>query len=219
MQVENRLHYNTTSSSLLNVLSLLMTRPEFNEFRLVGGTALSLQIGHRMSVDLDLFSDAPYGSLNFESIDAFLRIQYPYVDTSAFKEVGMGRSYFIGNNKNDCVKLDLYYTDKFIDDFKWMDSIRLASIEEIIAMKFDIISRGGRKKDYWDIHELLEDYSFSQMLAIHEKRYPYSHDSELIKTKFNDFSSADVDFDPICMRGKHWELIKLDILEFVAISW
>lgn len=61
-------HYNATSQQLLNVLKTLMAAKEFNAFRLVGGTALSLLRGHRESVDIDMFSDAPYDSIDFRSI-------------------------------------------------------------------------------------------------------------------------------------------------------
>jgi hypothetical protein len=97
-----------------------------------------------------------------------------------------------------------------------MDNIRLASIEDIIAMKIDVVSRGGRKKDFWDLHELMETFSFDQMLTLHEKRHPYAHDPKQIKTNFSEFTGADLDFDPICLKGKYWELIKLDMIEF---SW
>jgi Nucleotidyl transferase AbiEii toxin, Type IV TA system len=58
--MESELHYNTTNQHLLSILKTLMAAKEFNAFRLVGGTALSLLRGHRESIDIDLFSDAPY---------------------------------------------------------------------------------------------------------------------------------------------------------------
>ncbi len=93
--------------------------------------------------------------------------------------------------------------------------IRMASEAEIIAMKIDVISRGGRKKDFWDIHELMDDYPVVEMLAFHERRYPFNHDRATILAGFTRFEIADGDFDPICFRAKHWELIKLDMLDLV----
>ena len=168
--MKNKLYYNTVTPLLLGVLKTLMAAKEFNSFRLVGGTALSLYRGHRKSVDIDLFTDAEYGSINFEAIHVFLRATYPYVDTNNDEIIGMGKSYYVGENKKDCIKLDLFYsTEKFIDEIHLIDDIRLASIEDIIAMKIDVVSRGGRKKDFWDIHELMDEYSFEQMLALHKK--------------------------------------------------
>jgi hypothetical protein len=52
------------------------------------------------------------------------------------------------------------------------------------------------------------------MLALHEKRYPYNHDKTHIRRRFLDFKTADVDFNPVCLKEKHWEIIKLDIIDF-----
>ena len=207
------LYYSTVSPLLLRILQTLMTRSEFSMFRLVGGTALSLFRGHRMSIDIDLFTDESYNSVDFKSIDTYLRKTFLYVDSIDYQEIGMGKSYYVGENPSDCIKLDLYYTDKFIDNVVFIDNIRLASVEEIIAMKLDVIMRTGRKKDFWDINELEESYSIEQMTGLHEQRYPFSFDKKILKEKLIDFSGADEDFNPVCLRGKHWELIKLDMLD------
>lgn len=209
----DRLYWSTIKPLLKDTLTSLMKSDLFQPFRLVGGTSLSLQLGHRMSDDIDLFTDLPYDSVDFQAIDKFLRKSFPYVSNLANAPVGMGVSYLVGNNKDDLVKLDLYYTDPFIQPSLEIDFYRLATVEEIIAMKIDIVQRKGRKKDFWDIHEFLSAFTVAQMVTLHEKRYPYSHDEALIRTNFTDFSSADEDFDPICLKGKYWELIKLDIAQ------
>jgi predicted nucleotidyltransferase component of viral defense system len=208
-----KLYYSTVSPLLLRILQTLMTRSEFSMFRLVGGTALSLFRGHRMSIDIDLFTDDKYNSVDFKLIDSYLRKTFLYVDSIDYQEIGMGKSYYVGESPSDCIKLDLYYTDKFIENLVFIDNIRLASVEEIIAMKLDVIMRTGRKKDFWDINELEDSYSIEQMTLLHEQRYPFSFDKEKLKEKLIDFSGADEDFDPVCLRGKHWELIKLDMLD------
>ena len=210
------LYYNTVSPLLKEALHKLMLSEPFNRFRLVGGTALSLHYGHRMSVDIDLFTDAEYGSVDFGLLDETLRGMYPYVAANDYGLVGMGRSYYIGNSERDAVKLDLFYTDAFIEPIQIIDGIRLASPGEIAAMKLDVIQRTGRKKDFWDIDVLKNHFDIDTMFALHAKRYPYTHDRELLLQKFTDFSGADTDFDPICLQGKHWELIKLDTVELIA---
>lgn len=212
--MQTKLHYNTVTPLLLSVLKSCMSAKEFDTFRLVGGTALSLQRGHRVSVDIDLFTDAPYDSIDFDSIDSWLRTHYAYVDTHNYKPVGMGKPYFVGENKMNCIKLDLYYTDSFIDIPLEVDGIRIATIEEIIAMKADVIQRGGRKKDFWDLHELVEEYTLEEILTLHEKRFPYNHNRPLLISNLTNFTQADDDFNPQCLQGKHWELIKLDLTHF-----
>lgn len=66
------MHYNTVNVFLKNTLIILMASSVFESFRLVGGTALSLQLGHCLSVDIDLFTGSPYGSIDFKAIDEFI---------------------------------------------------------------------------------------------------------------------------------------------------
>lgn len=209
------LYYNTINELLKNSLQIVMKAAVFNHFRLVGGTALSLQIGHRVSIDIDLFSDQTYGTINFNEIDEFLNQNFNYVSSNKLSPA-LGKSFIIGNDQQNAIKLDIYYTDPFIFPCLEIDDIRMASVEEIIAMKIDVIQRGGRKKDFWDLHELLPKYSIHQMLEFHKKRFPYAHDKKVIIRNLTHFEHADDDLNPICMKGKYWEFIKEDFQEMVS---
>jgi predicted nucleotidyltransferase component of viral defense system len=209
----SKFHKETVSNTLWSALCQLMKIELLSPFRLVGGTALSLQLGHRMSVDIDLFTDVNYGSLDFNAIDKKLQETFPFTDMQFQGNDSFGKSYYIGNDKNDIVKVDLFYTDTFIRPALEFENIRLATIEEIAAMKMEVIGQNGRKKDFWDIHELTDSISLEQMITLHSERYPYSHTKEVLKKKLTDFEYADSDFDPICLKGKYWELIREDIEE------
>ncbi len=209
------LHKETVSVALWNVLAELMSIEILNPFRLVGGTALSLQLGHRVSVDIDLFTDETYDSIDFNAIDKKLQEIFPYVEMQSPGNNSFGKSYYIGKDKNDIVKVDLFYTDAFIHPPLVVHNIRMASAGEIAAMKMEVIGHDGRKKDFWDIHELLDIIPLEQMLNLHAERYPYSHTKETLKKKMIDFQYADSDFDPVCLKGKYWELIKEDIEESI----
>lgn len=111
----------------------------------------------------------------------------------------------------------MFYTDTFIQAPLIADEIRMATTEEIIAMKIDVVQRIGRKKDFWDLHELLYQYNISTMLFLHQRRYPYTHDQELILNNLINFLFADDDFDPICLRGKYWEFINEDFVDAVKV--
>jgi len=130
----------------------------------------------------------------------------------------MGKSFFIGNEASDLVKLDLFYTDNFVFPLIEVNEVRLASIKEIAAMKLDIIGRGGRKKDFWDFHELLEKFSLDEMIEYYIKRYPYNFNREEIIKALTNFENAEYEFIPICLKDKVWEIIKLDIEELVKKS-
>ncbi len=212
-----KLHWDTVSPLLRSVLDELMASNLFHPFRLVGGTSLCLQLGHRRSAAVDLYTDSVYGSIDFISLHDYLRKIYAYVDEHG--PVGTGASYFIGDNTEETVKLDLFYTDQFMQPALEIEGVRLATIPDVVAMKMDMIQKGGRKKDFWDISELLDKYSIAEMLALHKKRYPYDHDEQLAWSNITNFSIADDDFEPDCLRSKHWELIKLDIMEAVGDTY
>jgi Nucleotidyl transferase AbiEii toxin, Type IV TA system len=209
-----QLHYNVATPLLLETLQKLMLASEFDSFRLVGGTALSFFQGHRESVDIDLFTDALYGTIDFEAIDAFFRRNYNFVESRNSEFIGMGKSYYVGSDKPSSTKVDIYYNQPFIHEMVVVDNIRMATVGEIIAMKLDVVQRIGRKKDFWDLHEMIDQYSLKMMLDLHEERYPYSHDEGLIRTNFTNFDIADEEYDPVCLRGKYWEIIKSDLIDF-----
>lgn len=209
------LYWNTVTDLLGESLKIFMQHPLFSDFRLVG-TALSLYRGHRMSVDIDLFTDKAYGTIDFEIIESFLLTTFPYVQGDIGGLPGFGKSYFVGQSINNHIKLDIYYSNEsFIRPIVISDGIRLASIDDIVAMKVNVISQLGRKKDFWDLHELMDQYNLPTMLALHKERHPYTHDAPNVIKNFINFVGADEDFDPICLQGKHWDFIKDDFIEFV----
>ena len=209
-----KLHYETFTPLLLEYLNKLMKLEVFRPFKLVGGTALSLQIGHRLSVDIDLFTEDPYGSIDFQNIEFILNQNFKYVDSLDIPIIGMGTSYFIGESPSNAIKLDVYYTDKFHYDTLQIDDIRMISIKDIIAMKMDVIIQNGRKKDFWDIHALIPFYSAEEMIHFYKERNQYFNNTELLKQKLIDFEFAENDFNPVCLKQKHWELVKFELYKF-----
>jgi predicted nucleotidyltransferase component of viral defense system len=210
------LYWNTVDSLLKEILLKLMQQTELEDFRLVGGTAMSLYLGHRMSVDIDLFTDADYGSVNFDKIEEMLVREFDYIRGDFGGNAGLGKSYLIGNSDTEVIKVDIYYSmDPFFQNANENDGIRMASFEDIIAMKVDIIQRGGRKKDFWDLHEVLSSYSINKMIDLHQQRFEWTHDKELIRKNFINFEEAENDLVPICLKNKEWIFIKEDFEDAV----
>ena len=210
------LHYHTVTPLLRKTLEQLMSEPLFTPFRLVGGTNLSLRFGHRMSDDIDLFSDAEYRSLYFPGFEEYLHREFAYCDcTDKGSIVGFGRTYYVGDSASESVKLDLMYTDLFLSAPDEIDGLRMASVEDLAAMKLNVVSRGGRKKDFWDLHYLLTTcYGLDELLSFHARRYPWEHDESSLVQRLRDFSIADQMPDPRCLTGNTWEDIKLDFIEW-----
>ncbi|MBR0240524.1 MAG: nucleotidyl transferase AbiEii/AbiGii toxin family protein [Bacteroidales bacterium] len=217
-KIKDTLHYETVTPILANVLSFLMNDEAFNPFRLVGGTNLSLRFGHRQSDDIDLFTDSDYGSIDFSSLEKILSVKFPFFDSPDRSGlIGFGKMYYVGLNRDNAVKLDLMYTDKFLSEPETIDGIRFASIDQIAAMKLSAISLGGRKKDWWDVHKLLEEYSLEQMFRLYEKWQPWTYDQAKLMEALVDFSKADLQPDPKCLEGKDWDIIKIDIINQVRL--
>ena len=139
------LHYETIAPATLELLKRLMAEPQLADTRLVGGTALALQLGHRSSIDLDLFG-------HFSCDD----IQLRKVLSS------LGELQVINTSENvklftiDTVKVDVVnYDSPWIDEMIYEDGLRLASVPEIAAMKVRAIVGRGTRKDFVDMYYLL----------------------------------------------------------------
>ena len=85
--------------------------------------------------------------MDFKNFEKYFYDKYNYYDCLDKTElIGFGRSYYVGDSEEDSVKVDLFYHDEIIDPCDVIDGIRLASLPDIISMKVDVVSRGGRKK-------------------------------------------------------------------------
>jgi predicted nucleotidyltransferase component of viral defense system len=210
----SKLHYETVTPILREILAELMAEPLLAPFALAGGTSLSLRYGHRVSVDIDLFTNAEYGSLDFSKIEELLKSKYHYyLCMDSTEIVGFGRTYYIGRSEADSVKVDMFYHDDIADPYEVIDGIRLVTVQDVAAMKIDVVSRGGRKKDFWDLDMLLEHFSIMDMIGFRMARHFWEEDYRAVIDKLADFSLADEFPDPECLLNKDWGLIKLRFTE------
>ena len=123
------LYYNTVTPLLREILDKLMRAPELSLFRLVGGTSLSLRLGHRESVDIDMFTGQDYGTIDWRAIYELLRREFAYAD-NRIQEDGLhsfGESFYLGESEFKRVKVDLFYTDPFLQPAEQIDGIRMAA--------------------------------------------------------------------------------------------
>lgn len=214
-----KLHYETVSNALIRYLRKIMTAPAFKDFRLVGGTALSLQRGHRRSIDIDLFTDLDYGAMPIAEIKDFFEKEFPiHIGTDTLTASALGYHIRLGDGISPIIKVDLFYTDPFIFPFMEEDGLRLADEREIAAMKLLAIAGPiKRQKDYWDIHELMDDYSIEKMIDWGLKRHPYSLTTEDILSGFD--SIAQVEESPEGIDSlkpmDYWELKQLDLTQAI----
>ncbi|MDD4515981.1 nucleotidyl transferase AbiEii/AbiGii toxin family protein [Massilibacteroides sp.] len=179
----------TVSDSTLALLKQLMEDAFFHSFRLVGGTALSLQIGHRISIDLDLFSEKTFEE---SEVADYLRQNYSFELDFMDKETIKGE---IEGVKIDCIAHKYHWLNTFSQE----EGIRLAGLDDIAAMKLNAIAGNGtRIKDFIDIACLSDKRSLKQMLEAYHKKYASNPVLPLKALTFFD----DINFsEPIKMTG------------------
>lgn len=198
------LSYSTVEPHTLELLKMLMREPPLADMRLVGGTALALQYGHRASVDLDFF-----GKLNTDNLSLYGIISH-IGDCRVVKESRNINVYFIDGIKVDFVN----YSYPWIDCPVVEDGIRLASSKDIAAMKINAIEGRGTRKDFIDIYFLLQHYSLSEILSFYESKYPeHSIFRGLMSLTY--FDDAEEQIPPKMFKGIDWEDIKAFIREKV----
>ncbi|MBE6332791.1 MAG: nucleotidyl transferase AbiEii/AbiGii toxin family protein [Bacteroidales bacterium] len=214
-----KLHYETVSPALLKILHQLMEFEVLRNFRLVGGTSLALQRGHRRSIDIDLFTDMEYGKMPLADIRQQLETVFPiHRDLGSMTTTAFGYSLRLGYEPDSVVKVDLFYTEKFIFDAIVADDLRLADEREIAAMKLLAIGNGSyRMKDYWDVRELLDSYTLADMINWCLLRHPYVIEEQDILTALQNVHLVQESNEGIdsLRRLDYWELKREEIKDFV----
>lgn len=213
------LHFETVSPTLQQILHQLMELESLRSFRLVGGTSLALQRGHRRSIDIDLFTDIEYGTMPLDKISTDLAALFPiHRDLESLEQSSLGYSLRIGYEPSSIVKVDLFYTEKFIFNTIVVDNLRLADLREIAAMKLLAIGNESyRQKDYWDIRELLDSYSLKDMIQWCLQRHPYTIDEKDITNALLNVDLVQESIEGIdsLRHLDYWELKKEEIKDYV----
>lgn len=201
------LHKETVNPVLLDLLKRLFSYREMDDFVLVGGTALSLRIGHRRSIDIDLFTT---GDFPGETLINFLKEHsFNFKQQSRFKGGLLGH---IDNIKADFIR----HAYPWVVKPEMTEGIRFASIEDIAAMKLNAIAGSGtRLKDFADIAYLSAYKPLSSMLDYYEQKYPDVNGIMAVKSLcyFEDIDFA-MDIDYI-NKDINWGIIKNRVLEMV----
>ena len=191
----------TIEPGTLSLLEQLMDLPSLQEFCLVGGTALALKYGHRISVDLDLFCNKEF---NKEQIVTELMITFGenllYENTRASWAIFC----YIHNVKVDII----HYKHLQIFTTEVEDGCRLYHSLDLMAMKVNAILGRGKKKDFWDMAELLQHYTITECIEAHSKKYPNQQLLISIPNALTYFTDADESEEPVSLKGQTWASVK-----------
>ncbi len=197
----DELYLNTISEKMSTVLDDLMGSPWFNEYVLVGGTALSLQLGHRKSIDLDLFTNKNYDPILIKN-----EIQKLYPVSPIIYE----RANSIGFNIHHIKVEFVEWKEGFELEYNKYDQWRLLKKQVIASMKLNAILGRTEKKDYSDLSFLLKDRSLKDILLDYRKLYPYQQVRPVLE-KLTGNSELTHQPDPVFLSNIKWSDIELSL--------
>lgn len=146
----------------LELLRELSAQAEMQGMRLVGGTSLALQFGHRQSVDLDFFGKP---AVDQDNILSMIERMGPYKLRNRTNSI---LQLIINGVMVDIVDYSRY---PWIDEPVCEDRLLLASPKDIAAMKINAIEGRGSRKDFIDIYLLLQHYSLEELLQFYSQKY------------------------------------------------
>lgn len=192
------LFYRTIDSSTLELLKKIQSDQLFKGLLLVGGTSLALQIGHRISIDLDLF-----GTL--EGTDK-LEVDKTLSKLGALQTIHSTSNiniYTLNNIKVDIVN----YHYPWLKDSLEIDNIKLASIEDIAAMKLSAISGRGSKKDFIDLYFILKQFSLNYIIELYQQKFIDGSVFQVLRSLVY-FDDADLEVMPTMLIEVSWKEIK-----------
>ena len=200
--MNEKFHFEILPEEQLKLFKLLSEELFIKEFYLAGGTCLALYLGHRQSYDFDFFIPADFNTSQIINI-----------------LTSIGRYERDNEEKNtingmlDRVRISFFgYNYDIIDDFVHYNSIRLAGIRDIAAMKLEAIAGRGSRKDFVDMYFLLKQFSLEQIFSFHARKYgiglsnQYHHLKSLVY-----FNDADEEAMPLMTSPLNWDKVKKHI--------
>lgn len=199
------LYRETVAEQTFQLLQKISALSELSNFQLAGGTSLSLQIGHRISYDLDFFSESfiPNEQI-LEALNGIGKIQV----TSQFKRILV---LFIDGIKVDFVR----HNYKNIEPPLLIDTIKLTGLKDIAAMKINAITGRGRRRDFIDLYCLLKTFTLNQIFEFYSTRF--TDGNTLMATRSLTFFN-DAENDPEIQWMKNpisWDEVKDSIIKEV----
>lgn len=183
----------------VRAIELVAKIPAIKDAYLAGGTSLALQIGHRVSVDLDFFTNIDFNERILEQ---------ELSKHKEFKREGVAwRTVWgeIGETKFSM----FYYKYPLLKDVIKFSGIKLASLEDIAAMKIQALGDRGTKRDFIDLYFLSKKFSLKEMFQFYNKKYgDLKEKSYHILRSLNYFEDAEIDPTPKMIEAIDWDEIK-----------
>ncbi|MGN6803937.1 MAG: nucleotidyl transferase AbiEii/AbiGii toxin family protein [Ginsengibacter sp.] len=192
------LQKNAVEPSTLELLKQICSISTFDTFALGGGTNLAMRLKHRLSVDLDFFTNS-----EFSNEKIFESVRREFSGSELLFEKNQTMVFYVNQIKVDFVLYPFAWKKKF----DVIEGGRLLSIIDIIPMKLQAISNRFSKKDFWDLAFLLNEFSLKEMIEIFSSKFPQIDPGFIIHSLVA-FDEAENEPDPTCVKIITWKEIK-----------
>jgi len=193
--------WNTITEDMRLILMEFSRSRVSKSFYLAGGTALALQIGHRLSVDLDFFSPTEDVPTIRPALEKSLSV-FPAV----LADSSWGNLVFITKN----TRVGFYgYGFPLVAPLFEIEGIQIASVEDIALMKLDAMLSRAARKDFYDLYFICKKIAIQQLFMIAEQKYPSVRDFESQAAKrLVYFDHAEVESEPALIESISWQTVK-----------
>ena len=196
----------TLPKATKNILNKIKTVPDLQSFYLSGGTALTLQLGHRESEDLDFFTREKFNpQLVQEKLSKINPLESTHIEEGTL------------NTFLEKVKLQfLYYPYNLLEKpYEW-NGINISSVIDIASTKLITVSDRGSKKDFIDIYVILKERTLTELFnKLEEKYLNIKYNQTHILKSLVYFEDADAQPMPRMHIDIKWEEVKKALIEMV----
>lgn len=197
----SELFWNTITADMRLVLDGFSQTEIGARFYLADGTALSLQLGHRLSVDLDFFSPTE----DIPTIRPVLEHALASLDATLADSAWSNLVYLAKN-----VRVGFYgYGYPLVAPLIEKENARLASIEDIALMKMDALLSRAARKDFYDLYLICQRIPLRRLFDLAPQKYPSVRDFEAQTVKrLVYFENAEQDAEPALLHPVTWQAVK-----------
>jgi hypothetical protein len=197
-------HWEAVPEGIQALLTDLGQISALRPFYLAGGTAVGLRLGHRISRDLDFFSET-------DSLDKPRREEIIAAVRAIGSTVTVQRSAFT----TLVLLADMHHLSFFsyaydlVDKVNDLNGVRVAGLLDVALMKIDALSDRGLRRDFVDLYAIAQQTPFEMILALGQRKYPDYRDLRMnALAAMTQFGAADEDAELTLLQPIEWDEVK-----------
>jgi Nucleotidyl transferase AbiEii toxin, Type IV TA system len=207
MALLESLHWETIPTVMSELLIWIGKQAIVKQFYLAGGTALALQVGHRISADLDFFSET--NEVHARTRQTLIHV-FSARQAQVIENVDGNLLLLV-----DGLRVGFFsYGYPLLEPGARVENIRFASLLDIGLMKLDAVIGRGSRKDFYDLYVIAQQIPLLDLLSAGKRKYPQVRDFPLMAVEgLLQFDNADRDLQPEMLVDLTWENVKRIFIE------